>query len=93
VPLRLEDLKPDAQVKGLIGLEAVRIVSTHLMDEACDFVYKDGQGNLHSQILFRDREVDLELVSTGESGASKGMETSSGPTSGDLLRLLAIEGL
>ena len=28
MPLRLEDLKPDAQVKGLIGLEAVRIVST-----------------------------------------------------------------
>ena len=28
MPLRLEDLKPDAQVTGLIGREAVRIVST-----------------------------------------------------------------
>jgi superfamily II DNA or RNA helicase len=72
VPLRLEDLKPDAQVKGLIGREAVRIVSTHLMGEACDVVYKDGQGNLHSQILFRDREIDLELVSTGRKWSFQG---------------------
>ena len=70
--MRLEDLKPDAQITGLIGREAVRIVSTHLMGEACDVVYKDGQGNLHSQILFRDREIDLELVSTGRKWSFQG---------------------
>ena len=72
MPLRLEDLKPDAQVTGLIGREAVRIVSTQLMGEACDVVYKDGQGILHSQILFRDREADLELVSSGRKWSFQG---------------------
>jgi hypothetical protein len=33
MPLRLEDLTPDAQVTGLIGREAVRIVSSGIPDE------------------------------------------------------------
>lgn len=65
MPHRLEELTPDAQVTGLIGREAVRIVSAQLLGEACDVVYRDGQGNLHSQILFRDKEADLELVASG----------------------------
>jgi len=31
MPLRLEDLTPDAQVTGLIGREAVQIVSAQMM--------------------------------------------------------------
>ena len=65
MPLRLEDLTPDAQVTGLIGREAVRIVSAQLLGEACDVVYRDGQGSLHSQILFREKEADLDLVASG----------------------------
>jgi superfamily II DNA or RNA helicase len=42
------------------------------MGEACDVVYKDGQGNLHSQILFRDREADLELISSGRKWSFQG---------------------
>ena len=49
MPLRLEDLTPDAQVTGLIGREAVRIVSAQMMGEACDLVFRDGQGNPHHQ--------------------------------------------
>ena len=41
MPLRLEDLTPDAQVTGLIGREAVRIVSAQLLGEACEVVYQD----------------------------------------------------
>lgn len=77
MPLRLEDLPPDAQVTGLIGREAIRIVSAQMMGEACDLVFRDGQGNLQSQILFRDKEADLDLVLTVRSGASRGIATSS----------------
>jgi len=45
--VRLEDLTPDAQVTGLIGREAVRIVSAQMMGEACDLVFRDGQGAKH----------------------------------------------
>jgi SNF2 family DNA or RNA helicase len=69
---RLEDLKPDAQVSGLVGRETVRIVSSQMMGEACQVVYRDGQGNLHTQILFRDKEADLELVSSGRRWSFEG---------------------
>ncbi|WP_216916466.1 MULTISPECIES: helicase-related protein [unclassified Synechococcus] len=69
---RLEDLKPDALVQGLVGREAVRMVTAQMMGEACQVVYRDGQGNLHSQILFRDKEVDLELVSSGRRWSFEG---------------------
>jgi len=70
--LRLEDLKPDAQVTGLIGREAVRIVSAQLLGEACVVVYRDGQGNLHSKILLREKEADLELVASGRKWGFQG---------------------
>jgi len=70
--LRLEDLTPDAQVTGLIGREAVRIVSAQMMGEACDLVFRDGQGNLQSQILFRDKEADLDLVAGGRKWSFQG---------------------
>ena len=70
--LRLEDLTPDAQVTGLLGREAVRIVSAQMMGEACDLVFRDGQGNLQSQILFRDKEADLELVAGGRKWSFQG---------------------
>ena len=56
---RLEDLKPDALVKGLVGREAVRIVTAQMMGEAAQVVYRDGQGTIDTQILFRERESEL----------------------------------
>jgi len=53
MPLRLEDLTPDAQLTGLIGREAVRIVSAQMMGEACDLVFRDDQGNPHHQTAQR----------------------------------------
>jgi len=60
---RLEDLKPDVQVTGIVGREAVRIVTVQMMGEAAQVVYRDGQGKIDSQILFRDKEAELEIVS------------------------------
>ena len=38
---RLEDLKPDALVKGLVGREAVRIVSAEMLgDAACKVEFR-----------------------------------------------------
>jgi hypothetical protein len=60
---RLEQLRPDALVRGLVGREAVRIVSTELLGEAaCKVVYRGQDGGLGEQLLFRSNEADLELV-------------------------------
>jgi hypothetical protein len=70
--IRQEDLKANAQVTGLIGREVVRLLSTQLMGEACEVFYRDGQGNIDSQIVFRDKEAELELVSTGRKWSFQG---------------------
>ena len=54
--LRLEDLQPGAQVTGLIGREAVRIVSAQMMGEACGLVLRDGQGTCSPKSCFRTRK-------------------------------------
>jgi hypothetical protein len=64
--VRLEDLQPDAQVRGLMGREAVRIVSAEMLGEAaCMVVYRGQDGVLGEQLLFRSNEADLELVGGG----------------------------
>jgi hypothetical protein len=50
MPLRLEDLQPDAQVTGLIGREAVRIVSVQMMGQAASVVYRDGASLLYEAL-------------------------------------------
>jgi len=72
MPLRLEDLTPDAQVTGRTGREAVQIVSIQMMGKACDLVFRGRQGNLQSQIHFRDKEADLELVAGGRKWSFQG---------------------
>ena len=52
----LEKLQADSQVKGLLGKEAVRIVSAQMMGEACQVFFRDSNGKLHDQIIFRDQE-------------------------------------
>ena len=69
---RLEDLKPDAVVKGLVGREAVRIITAQMMGEAAQVVYRDGQGTIDTQILFRDKEAELEIVSAGRKWSFEG---------------------
>ena len=79
---RLEDLKPDAQVRGLVGREAVRIVSAEMLgDAACKVVYRGQDGMLGEQLLFRTSEAELELVGGGRKWSFAG--------SGDLFRLVS----
>ncbi len=69
--IKLEDLKVDSQVKRIIGREVVSIVSSQLNGEYCQIVVRDGQGKLHDQVLFRDQESELELISGGKKWSSR----------------------
>ena len=70
--LKLEDLKPDSQVKGIIGKEAVQIISTRMMGEYCQAIVRDSEGNTSEQLLSRDQESNLELISGGRKWSFKG---------------------
>jgi len=79
---RLEDLKPDALVQGLLGKEAIRIVSAQMMgDAACQVVFRRQDGGIGDTILFRSNEEALELVAGGRKWSFGG--------NGDLFRLVA----
>ena len=70
--LKLEDLNPDSQVKGIIGKEAVQIISTRMMGEYCQAIVRDSEGNTSEQLLSRDQESNLELISGGRKWSFKG---------------------
>jgi len=63
---KLEDLKHNAQVKGLSpsGPVSVLNVKWHGSD-VVEVTYRDVNGKDHSELLFRDRENDLEVMEAG----------------------------
>lgn len=68
--LKLEDIKKDAQVRGIQGDEVVRVVQTEPVgDHALTVYYKDSQGRLNEQMLFRTDEARLELAQAGRPWA------------------------
>ena len=68
--LKLEDIKKDAQIRGILPDEIVRVVQTEPVgDSAVTVYYKDNQGRLGEQMLFRDNEARLELAEAGRPWA------------------------
>lgn len=64
--LKLEDIKKDAQVRGIQADEIVRVVTVEPVgDNAITVYFKDSQGRLGEQMLFRSDEVRLELAQAG----------------------------
>lgn len=64
--LKLEDIKKDAQIRGIQSEEIVRIVQVEPVgDAAVTVYYKDSQGKLGEQMLFRSDEARLELAVAG----------------------------
>lgn len=63
---KLEDLKRNAQVKGLSpsGTVAILNIQNHGVD-VVEVTYRDVNGKDHSELLFRDREPDLEVIEAG----------------------------
>ena len=64
--LKLEEIKKDAYIRGILGAETVKIVSVESIGEnALTVFYKDNAGNTGEQMLFRSNEPRLELVQKG----------------------------
>ena len=64
--LKLEEIKKDAQLRGLEGDKIVRIVSAESVgDDALNVFYVDPDGNPGSQMLFRSHESRIELAQSG----------------------------
>ena len=63
---RLEDLQQGTIVKGVLHNQDVTVVAVHWRrDIAVDLVYRDSMGNPGTELLFRDRESELEIVDAG----------------------------
>jgi superfamily II DNA or RNA helicase len=79
---RLEDLTRGATVRGLLptGLAMVVDVKWH-GTSTVELTYKDTAGNPHNQLLFRDDEARLEVVTEGQPWSFE--------ASGELLRLVS----
>lgn len=68
--LKLEDIKKDAQIRGIQAEEIVRVVQIEPVgDDALTVYYKDSQGKLNEQMLFRSDEARLELATVGRAWA------------------------
>jgi len=68
--LKLEDIKQDAQVRGIRPDEVVRVVAVVPVGiDALTVYFKDNQGGVHEQMLFRDDEPHLSLAEAGRPWA------------------------
>jgi SNF2 family DNA or RNA helicase len=62
----LEDLKPNCSVRGVLPNGVVTVVSVQWFGSgAVELTYKDAAGKLGNEVLYRDREPDLEIVEQG----------------------------
>ena len=60
---RLEELKPDMIVKGILPNEKVTVVAVKPQgNDAVEIFYKDSNGTLGSELLYRDKETSIEIV-------------------------------
>jgi superfamily II DNA or RNA helicase len=63
---RLEDLKTGGAVRGVLPSAVVMVVSVQWFgSEAIELTYKDATGKVGNELLYRDRETDLEVVEAG----------------------------
>src|ERR1700722_5652281 len=62
----LEDIKPNCSVRGLLPSALVTVVSVQWFgSDAIELTYKDATGKVGNELLYRDREADLEVVEEG----------------------------
>lgn len=68
--LKLEDIKKDAQIRGIKADEIVRVVTVDPVGtDALTVYYKDAQGQIQERMLFRSDEPNLELAQAGRPWA------------------------
>jgi superfamily II DNA or RNA helicase len=63
VPVTLEDITVNSQVRGLVANDTVTIKHVQMFgDQAMEVTYADSTGRTASQLIYRDQEANLELV-------------------------------
>jgi hypothetical protein len=79
---RLEDLTRGASVEGILPDAAVTVVDVKWYGSAVvELTYKDGSGRLGHELVYRDREPTLAIVTAGRPWSFDG--------DGSLFRLAA----
>ncbi len=62
----LEDLKPNASIRGILPNGAVTVISVQWFgSEAVELTYKDGAGKVANELLYRHDEARIEIVEAG----------------------------
>jgi len=62
----LDDLKPNAAVKGILPNELVTVVSVQWFgSEALELTYKSAEGKVANELLYRHDELRIEVVEKG----------------------------
>jgi len=62
----LEDLKPGGSIRGVLPNGLVTVVNVQWFgSDAIELTYKDAGGKVGNELLYRDREADLEIVEEG----------------------------
>jgi len=63
---KLEDIKPNCQVKGLLPNDTVTILNTKWVGaDIVEVAFRTSSGSLREELLFRDRQNDLEVIQPG----------------------------
>ena len=63
---RLEDIQPNASIRGIIPDALVTVVSVQWFgSEALELTYKTAAGKVANELLYRDRENQIEVVQLG----------------------------
>jgi hypothetical protein len=63
---KLEDLRPNASIKGILPDCLVTVVNVQWFGtEALEFTYKDPSGKVANQLLYRHDEARIEVVEQG----------------------------
>ncbi|MFP4134935.1 MAG: helicase-related protein [Halothece sp.] len=79
---QLEHLTRGATVKGILPNQNVTVIDTQWHgSDVVELTYKDTDGQPHTELLFRDRESTLEIVTEGRPWSFDG--------DGELLRLVS----
>ncbi|MBR8832163.1 MAG: RNA polymerase-associated protein RapA [Chroococcopsis gigantea SAG 12.99] len=80
--VKLEELTSGAVIKGILPNQSVTVIEAKWYGgDVVELIYKDTAGQPHTEILFRDREMGLEIVGEGKPWSFDG--------DGETLRLVS----
>jgi hypothetical protein len=80
--MRLEDLQPNASVRGILPDSLVTVVTVQWFgSEALELTYKEPGGRVANQLLYRHDEPRLEIIEQGRPWSFDG--------DGSMLRLVS----